>query len=897
LTYMGMKFMFKGTRPCYMPLRDKCMAIRNMIEPASVTQCKSFCGMVNFLSSFIPQLRKDLIPIYDAQKRDIPFEWSRECQDAFENIKNKLVQPPVLHMPIPGALFRLESDTSTEAVGGALYQWQQDKWVLFLLGYNSKRLPAAVKNYGITELELCGLVVNLHSFRQLLNDVHFEVLVDHKAIENIKNSKKEPPTKRIQRLLQHMAGYSFDLKYKPGKDMLVSDALSRLKITDPQSTLDVIPLSFLAHTLMCQDEIPQYQFLAAKLYNPPLKVKSKTSVKSTKGSQPQSASKSKKVVKIAKTDKKIPIRQGSATKLTAKDNKTLKLMAKATQIASSSVESQQQVDKLSGKYSKEDTISLVNPELQLTQSVQAKLDDTRSAKTTQYLTTYRQPDKNMALVPISLFKTNAELSIMRKHIPQQKELDSLIKQIDLKVLHKYKLPVNTVEFIQQYRKSSEFKDIYNYITKDFLPHLRNEQRIVRNKAKDYIVVNEVLLRIVQDKQLGIKFQIAIPEKYEPIVFNNYHNMLLAGHQGVGKTSLTIAKYYFIPNIHTKLNHYLEACVECQKCRSKSTKNRPFHPRIPHDYTPMQHVSADIKYMPNGFDDYKFMLVCTCELTNFVIAVPLKRIDAPSVAEALIHRLICVFGPPKRLIVDKDKALSGKIVQYILDALKCNLKIISPWNHGSLKTERSIQTIGNMITKHLKDKGQNWPLYAATAAYAMNTFASDALAGYSPFELVFVRKPPDLLAVSFPAIKQVPLQYREYVQGLVEKSKFAANIYIEYRAVQANERVQKAVKYKDTEQFFVGDLVYLLAPHASALQTGTTKFRQDFVGPLVVDSVVDSTHYILKDMHDRPIPDIYHINRIKPYYKDTDEGNVSEQQKLRDVVALKAAAPQLKEIAN
>ena len=66
-----------------------------------------------------------------------------------------------------------------------------------------------------------------------------------------------------------------------------------------------------------------------------------------------------------------------------------------------------------------------------------------------------------------------------------------------------------------------------------------------------------------------------------------------------------------------------------------------------------------------------------------------------------------------------------------------MQIISPWNHGSSKAERQIQTIG--IRKHLSGKGSSWLLYAAMSAYSMNTFASNALQGLSPFELVFAQK--------------------------------------------------------------------------------------------------------------------------------------------------------------
>ena len=66
-------------------------------------------------------------------------------------------------------------------MGGTLLQKQGDEWVV--IGYHSKRLPKSAKNFGVTELELTGLLVNIHGFMQLLCNRYFEVLVDHKAIE------------------------------------------------------------------------------------------------------------------------------------------------------------------------------------------------------------------------------------------------------------------------------------------------------------------------------------------------------------------------------------------------------------------------------------------------------------------------------------------------------------------------------------------------------------------------------------------------------------------------------------------------------------------------------------------------------------------------------------------
>ena len=96
----------------------------------------------------------------------------------------------------PDGLFRLESDTSQEGVGGTLLQKQGDEWVV--IGYHSTRLPQSAKNVGIIELELTGLLVNIHGLMQLLHNRYFEVLVDHKAVEYMIKSKTESPTTRLK---------------------------------------------------------------------------------------------------------------------------------------------------------------------------------------------------------------------------------------------------------------------------------------------------------------------------------------------------------------------------------------------------------------------------------------------------------------------------------------------------------------------------------------------------------------------------------------------------------------------------------------------------------------------------------------------------------------------------
>ena len=97
-----------------------------------------------------------------------PFYWGKEQQESFEEIKCQLIQPLVLHMPNKTGRFHLYLDTSKFVNGSALYQIQSGKPKLIV--YASKRLSEAAKSYSITELELCGLAINIASFAHLLPD-------------------------------------------------------------------------------------------------------------------------------------------------------------------------------------------------------------------------------------------------------------------------------------------------------------------------------------------------------------------------------------------------------------------------------------------------------------------------------------------------------------------------------------------------------------------------------------------------------------------------------------------------------------------------------------------------------------------------------------------------------
>ena len=212
--------------------------------------CRSFVGMVNFLSMFCPELQKLLKLIYDLTRKGRQFILGEEQQNAFEDIKHRLIRPLIVHMPNHEGRFHLYSDTSKFTTGSTLYQIQNGKPKI--IAYLSKRLPEAARNYLITELELCSLAINIASFSHLLKRVDFDMIVDHLALTHIIKSKVQLATVRIKRLLELISSYSFNLYYIKGKDMVLSDFLSRQK-PDNSNPHDIIPISLISITYCMKD--------------------------------------------------------------------------------------------------------------------------------------------------------------------------------------------------------------------------------------------------------------------------------------------------------------------------------------------------------------------------------------------------------------------------------------------------------------------------------------------------------------------------------------------------------------------------------------------------------------------------------------------------------------------
>ena len=184
------------------------------------------------MSLFCPDLQTLLKPIVELTRKGRPFVWGQEQERAFKEVKARLTNPPVLHLPKAEGRFILYSDTS---------MWQMQEGKARLIGYASKTLPEVCSRYSVTELEMTGLLVNMNLWKNQLKHRKFDAAVDHVAVAQIMKAKTELATTRIMRVLDRLSAYSFNLYYVKGRNMILADYLSRnrSKGIDPSESIPI----------------------------------------------------------------------------------------------------------------------------------------------------------------------------------------------------------------------------------------------------------------------------------------------------------------------------------------------------------------------------------------------------------------------------------------------------------------------------------------------------------------------------------------------------------------------------------------------------------------------------------------------------------------------------------
>lgn len=209
---------------------DKVRAVRDFPRPDSVKRLRSFLGLTSYYRRFVPSYAKVATPLYQLTKKEVPFQWTDTCEEAFSALKQFMTDAPVLQTPDFTRPFRLETDASQEGLGAVLAQ-EDEAGLVKPLAYASRTLRGSERNYDVTQLEALGVVWAVKHFRHYLYGHKCVIVTDHQALKAILNTPQ--PSGKLARWGLVLQELDAEIVYRSGKSNSNADALSRNPLTDP----------------------------------------------------------------------------------------------------------------------------------------------------------------------------------------------------------------------------------------------------------------------------------------------------------------------------------------------------------------------------------------------------------------------------------------------------------------------------------------------------------------------------------------------------------------------------------------------------------------------------------------------------------------------------------------
>uniref|UniRef100_A0A2N9FBE6 RNA-directed DNA polymerase n=1 Tax=Fagus sylvatica TaxID=28930 RepID=A0A2N9FBE6_FAGSY len=198
---------------------EKVKAIQEWPTPTTISQVRSFHGLASFYRRFVRDFSSLASPLTEVIKKNVPFKWGKEQEKAFNLIKEKLTNAPLLVLPNFAKTFEIECDASGIGIGAVLMQEGRP------VAYFSEKLSGAALNYPTYDKEMYALVRALENWQHYLWPKEFVIHTDHESLKHLKGQQRL--NRRHAKWVEFIETFPYVIRYKQGKENVVADALSR----------------------------------------------------------------------------------------------------------------------------------------------------------------------------------------------------------------------------------------------------------------------------------------------------------------------------------------------------------------------------------------------------------------------------------------------------------------------------------------------------------------------------------------------------------------------------------------------------------------------------------------------------------------------------------------------
>jgi hypothetical protein len=218
IRYLGHVVSAEGVRPD----PGKVNAVKQWPSPSSKGEVQSFLGLTSYYRKFIPNHASISAPLRQLIKTETRFVWDQACEDAFQRLKELLMEEPLLKHPQFDMPFIVYCDASLFGLGAVLAQDIDGE--IHPIAYASRALLPAEAKWHIRELEALAIIWSCEYFRPYIYGSKFKVVTDHSSLQWLMSVTKPG---RLSRWALRLQEYDFEIEHRAGKLHSNCDALSR----------------------------------------------------------------------------------------------------------------------------------------------------------------------------------------------------------------------------------------------------------------------------------------------------------------------------------------------------------------------------------------------------------------------------------------------------------------------------------------------------------------------------------------------------------------------------------------------------------------------------------------------------------------------------------------------
>ena len=375
----------------------------------------------------------------------------------------------------------------------------------------------------------------------------------------------------------------------------------------------------------------------------------------------------------------------------------------------------------------------------------------------------------------------------------------------------------------------------------------------------FAIKKGLLYQVVMKGGLPLE-QLLVPRPFIASVLQMAHAHLLGAHLGMEKTLELIKARFYWPGVKKEVENYCRSCPECQQVAPKPQHRNPLIP-LPIITVPFSRIAMDlVGPLPRTSRGHQYILVILDYATRYPEAIPLRTMATKGIARELIL-LFSRVGLPDEILTEQGTPFMSKIMKDLCTLMKVRqlrTSVYHPQTDGLV--ERFNQTLKKMLKKVMEADGRNWDQLLPFLLFSIREFPQ-ASTGFSPFELLYGRRPRGLLDLAREAWEHQPSPHCTMVEHVEEMRERMKTVWPVVRAHMVEAQTAQARVYNrgaQPREFAPGDRVLVLVP------TSECKFLAKWNGPYEVMEQMGPVNYRVRQPGRRHPTKVYHVNLLKKW---------------------------------